>query len=290
SAPYDVKDGYTKATTSTGCYESTAGGFVNQFVDADNDNVIDAGESKTVTSRHNVWGFDTEFGDVDGSDPAGDTFIPGSTNTITGSSGFVCASCHDPHAGGKTPDGSNIISGNPRLLRTPLFGRTVNFVEFKVSTVGTFTYAVGGVGETVDSGVYRVTEYVYGSTDYCGACHDKFFAPSGSGDDQKYQGMYRHAFGVNLLDAVDQGNVAIDADPAVSGTPTETKNNPPNGQVACLSCHRAHSTVASMAGWANSYPRSEAGGRACTSALLRMNNRGVCYNCHGAAESNTPDL
>lgn len=55
-APYDAEDGYTQATGSA-VYASTAGGFVKQFVDADSDGVIDAGELKDVTSRHNVWGF-----------------------------------------------------------------------------------------------------------------------------------------------------------------------------------------------------------------------------------------
>jgi len=97
SAPYDVKDGYTQATGSA-VYASTAGGFVQQFVDGNNDGIIDAGELVAVTSRHNVWGF--VYGGESGS--VQDTtevyyWIPGGTRMLSGS-GFVCSSCHDPRA------------------------------------------------------------------------------------------------------------------------------------------------------------------------------------------------
>lgn len=287
SAPYDVKDGYTKATVGGAVYPSTAGGFLQQFVDTDGDNVIDSGELQAVTSRHNVWGFvyGDESGDVQDTDKAY-FWIPGSTNQFTGS-GFVCSSCHDPHAGGKTPDDNGVITGNPRLLRTTLFGEDVAVVSFKVETVGTFTY------KGVSSGVYRVIEYKDGSTLWCGACHDKFQTDDadtdpGEGHALYYLDMWRHPMNVHIIPPPD-----FDSSIA-TGTPPETK---PSGtpikqtrKLACLTCHRAHSSPVAKAGWAASWPRDtedpEDPGPSDTSALLRMDNRGVCWNCHREGKYN----
>jgi predicted CXXCH cytochrome family protein len=206
SAPYDVKNGYTQATGSA-VYASTAGGFVRQFVDVDNDGVIDAGELRPVTSRHNVWGF--IYGDESGA--VQDTtniyyWIPGGSSQFTGS-GFVCSSCHDPHAGGRTPDASGYIAGdasnaNPRLLRKSITVQdaayTDLYVSFKVATVGTFTYSA------TTSAVYRVVEYKSGSTRWCGACHNKFRTSNndlnpGAGHANYYFGMWRHPMDAHVL-------------------------------------------------------------------------------------------
>jgi hypothetical protein len=188
SAPFDVKDGYTKVGTVF--RPSTAGGFVRNWVDSNNNNIINTGELKTVTSRHNVWGLEGESGDA--FDPEAKCFtIPGSANVFTGN-GFVCGSCHDPHAGGLTrgsvswwnlgpgygnyyvgwsseihtgtkytikPENTSII-GNPRLLRTSILGRQVDKVIFQFNeSLGTFTGP-----QATGSPVYPVTAYVYGST------------------------------------------------------------------------------------------------------------------------------
>jgi len=297
SAPYDVEDGYT--SVSGVAYPSTGSGFVNQFVDADSDGVVDAGELTAIRSRHTVEGYladsSSGAGAWDGSSTL--TAIPGSPNTITGGN-FRCSSCHDPHDGGRVPDGSNIIGGsasnaNPRLLRRSITvsGETYTglYVGFKYSsTVGTFTYG----SPSVDSGVYRVTEYVYGSTDYCGACHDRFKAPTDSGHGSGYAGMYRHAFGITLTEGtyIKAGTHRTPPNVTFNGTPLEIGASGTLERVACLTCHRAHSTTATAQGWASSWPRDTyPGGTIGTSALLRMDSRGVCYNCHGAAQYNVPD-
>ncbi|WP_418792130.1 hypothetical protein [Phosphitispora sp. TUW77] len=230
-----------------------------------------------VTSRHNVAGLAGESGSV--IDETYKVFtIPGGTNPLTGGNGFVCSSCHDPHAGGKTPDGSGYISGNPRLLRTSLLGQTVNTVNFKMQTVDPFVY--GGLS----SDVFRVIEYKQGSTAWCGACHDRFKttnhegAPNpGEGHANFYLGMWRHPMDGHVVPPPDfDGSIG-------TGTPVEKPGSVKH--VACFTCHRAHSTTAVATGWASSWPRDD-GGSSNTSALLRMDNRGVCYNCHGAEEYN----
>ncbi|MEW6771334.1 MAG: cytochrome c3 family protein [Bacillota bacterium] len=282
SAPYDVKIGITTVGAVT--YASTAGGFVYQNNDL----------NTPVTSRHNVWGLVGETGYT--IDPGTKQFfVPGSTEEFTGD-GFVCASCHDPHDGGTVPDGSGYITGaadspNPRLLRRTITVGNVTYsdlyVSFGMSTVGTFTY------NSVDSGVYKVTEYASGSTNWCGACHFKFNVGTDSGHTADAWGMYRHAFGVELAESygyVRTGTYRLPPDTTFAGTPLETKGTPADTSddvLACLTCHRAHSTTVAAAGWASSWPRSE-GGTSTTSALLRMDNRGVCYNCHDAAQYNLP--
>jgi len=44
-------------------------------------------------------------------------------------------------------------------------------------------------------------------------------------------------------------------------------------QLFCLTCHRAHGTNTSMTGLATVAPTND-------SALLRIDNRGVCEECH----------
>ena len=280
SAPYDVKDGRTVAGSA---YPSTAGGFVRQW---NGTTYVD------VTSRHNVWGLVGESG-YNINPGQKQFFVPGSPYQFGAStSGFVCGSCHNPHDGGTTPDpATGLVTGssstpNPRLLRRSITVGSATysnlFVSFRFETVGTFTYG----NPPVASGVYKVVEYKSGSTDWCGACHIKFNTRENSGHTADAWGMYRHAFNVDLYSgSVRNPNAPTDS--SFSGTPLETPTNGTIGKIACLSCHRAHSTTATVAGWASSWPRSE-GGTSSTSALLRMNNRGVCYNCHGAAQYNLP--
>ncbi|HIE12402.1 MAG TPA: hypothetical protein EYP63_03100 [Desulfotomaculum sp.] len=277
SAPYDVKIGKTQVGSTV--YASTAGGFCEQ-------------QGTALTSRHNVWGLVGETGSVI-DETYKQFFVPGSTQQFTGS-GFVCGSCHDPHAGGGVPDADGYIDGrvgiNPRLLRKSITVGSVTYsglnVAFGFETVGTFTYG----NPSVDSGVYRVIEYVYGSTPWCGACHFKFKAPEGSGGTPgpKYYDMYRHAFDLDLYDVVRPGTYNY-PDTSFNKTPLETSKttDPEDDVLACLTCHRAHSTTVEAAGWASEWPRSE-GGTSTTSALLRMDNRGVCFNCHDAGKYNLP--
>lgn len=220
------------------------------------------------TSRHNIWGYTSETGSLNSSDPSGDTFIPGGWATISGS-GLVCSSCHDPHAGGPYPS----VAANPRLLRTSVLGGAYTGLDTDFTLTWIGDYSTNDVA-------YRVSAYVYGSTNWCGSCHSKFNVGDNAGHTLN-QGMYRHA----MNQPVDTSHFVYAPGTPDIGTPTETYAS--NAIIACLTCHRAHASTASVEGWAASWPRSE-GGTGSTSALLRMDNRGVCYNCHGAAQYNLP--
>ena len=151
--------------------------------------------------------------------------------------------------------------------------------------LGTFTGP-----QAVGSLVYSVSAYIYGSTSWCSACHNRFdptergrrFSPEGHAS--QYLGMWRHPMDVHFIPPAG-------ADTSVAkGTPYEHWDRGnfhilSTYKVACLTCHRAHSTTVSVTGYAYNWPR-DAGGTSNTSALLRMDSRGTCYNCHGAAQYN----
>lgn len=254
ASPYDVKYG---VITGTQTYASTAGGMEKQGGEA----------GPNVTSRHTVWGYVADANGTAGpwngdeSYKSGLDYIPGGTQTLTGN-GLMCSSCHQPHG-----------SSNPRLLRTSLLGTEGLTLQFTMSDVG--------------NNAKRVTAYVSGSSQWCGACHDKFKTLNhnsppypGEGHANYYLGMWRHPMDAHpLLPPGSDGSVE-------TGTPLEK----PGGvkHIACLTCHRAHATTAQATGYALSWPRDPvAPGSGTTSALLRMDNRGTCYNCHGAGYYNS---
>jgi hypothetical protein len=100
--------------------------------------------------------------------------------------------------------------------------------------------------------------------------------------------MWRHPVDVHATppSGAGMGDVTV-----ATGTPLEIWTSGFSGlpdKVACLTCHRAHGATAVMEDWAADWPRDPGvGGRSNTSALLRMDNRGTCYNCHGAGLYNS---
>jgi len=278
-APYDNQHGQIIAGAG-GTFPSTAGGFER----------TGGAAGALVTSRHGVTGYVYD-GAMNNLITGGTLTIPGSTRILTGR-GLVCGSCHDPHAGGVlTVDGAGVMqpgSINPRLMRTSILGQTGLNVRFRVQNLG-----------SPDAGnpmvAYRVTGYVSGSNAWCGACHNVFNKGAGAGRTaDPLDQMFRHAVGVpaTLVGMTPARSASLEA----AGTPLEG-TDPTNmaGNVSCLTCHRAHSTTATAAGWAATWNRSQMSGVPQTadgtgSALLRMDNRGVCWNCHDAANRNLPPL
>jgi predicted CXXCH cytochrome family protein len=279
-APYDAEMGQIMLGTPV---NSTAGGFEKT-----------GGSSGTViTSRHKVWGYATNAAlNEDPLDTASRTTIPGGTGTLT--TGLACGSCHDPHAGGPLTLAAADVNGNqdmtggrnPRLLRKSLLGTSGLDVTFQVYNRGNWA---GDPGNT-EMVIYEVTGYISGSSAWCSGCHNKFnkIATSGrvltNGDS-----MYRHAMNVaaDLETTLDGRNYA---NLKTAGTPLEAADATTSGagNVACLTCHRAHSTTATAAGWAATWTSEGGLGTGAGSALLRMDNRGVCWSCHDAATANLP--
>jgi len=159
-----------------------------------------------------------------------------------------CASCHDPHG-----------STNYRIIKT-----TVNGV-------------VGVAVAQVDEGAakdYDTEQWGAGQSNVCGACHTSYHVTTaGSGSDPAMvaTGGFTHRvdmaynYGANVnpetIGFTDAALVNVRV-PLASGT-----------TVVCQTCHLSHGTSSAMTGLADNGPSAD-------SALLRVDNRGVCQACH----------
>ena len=144
-----------------------------------------------------------------------------------------CLSCHDPNN-----------NGNFRNLKTEING------------IPTPVQAVGDPN-------YQKNVYVFGMSQFCGACHKGFY---GDWNTRGADGWVRHPVGIAVSSAKNadfaswaQASNRVTQAELPSGDP----NNPTGARVFCLTCHRAH---------ASSY-----------SDAMRWNYRhgaGGCLECH----------
>ncbi len=166
----------------------------------------------------------------------------GTTGALTDGN-LTCASCHDPH-------GSN----NYRIIKETINGVTVSVAQ-------------------VDEGAakdYDTEQWGTGMSSVCAACHNdyhKIAAGQGStldGTTYTHRVDMSYAYGSNANpETVGFGSLTLPL--AESGT---------NDTVVCQTCHLPHGTSATMSGFASN------AGPAASSALLRLDNRGVCEVCH----------
>ncbi len=260
ASPYNVEDGIILATDGVTTNNSTAGGFD-----------LVAGGTFTATSKHNV--------EVPGTAAVGDfeaARIPGvinTTNALTG--GFRCGSCHDPHAGDKP---------NDRLLRvTPITGG--GSVGTSTATAVDFVYTAATL---VVSDYGSDQSHLNNLNSWCGTCHNRFNVADNGGRTMN-NGKYRHAMGVAVDPTVMQTTTLKPYLGVKNGVATTTNNF-----INCLTCHYAHgSNKAKMniyKSWQRDFASTDTDGSGnfveTDSTLLRMDKRGVCYDCHGAGANN----
>lgn len=199
-------------------------------------------------------GFGTGFTSVHNLDYAGP--VPGGGSPVSG--GLQCGSCHNPHG-----------TQNARLLREKVNGVDLSAVVVRMEK---------------DPETEQVTAYVSGINEWCAACHPRFNRGEGAGRSlTPGDTRYRHPMGVAVTLPPADGVNFFGGD-MEKGTPLES------GKLSCLSCHRAHGTKAQMTGFWTAFIGwlREDGTISKSSALLRLDNRGVCFNCHGAAQYNSP--
>ncbi len=169
---------------------------------------------------------------------------PGGSQREAGKIEMTCTSCHNLHG-----------STNSRLLRTVI--ATV-YSDDTVREIDTSGVVVSVYGELENETV----AYNDAMNNFCGACHNDYnVAQVASGDNDS--GLFepskkRHRVGMPT-------NTASGFDAAKLILPLTTSEN-----VSCLTCHYAHGSAAQVS--AGTDPNG--------STLLRLDERGVCQNCH----------
>lgn len=171
-----------------------------------------------------------------------------------------CASCHDPH-------GSN----NYRILNETINGYSVSVAQ-------------------VDEGTakdYDTEQWGAGTSTLCQACHGAYHVTrAGSGRDNSDDGEGNTDYGGDIFSfahRVDMPfNYGGNANPETVGMDGYTlplAQSGVNDLVVCLTCHLPHGTSTQMTGITDGagLPGETS---ATDSALLRLDNRGVCEVCH----------
>lgn len=174
----------------------------------------------------------------------------GTATALAGGLTLQCVSCHDPHG-----------STNYRIFKT-----TVNGVAV----------AVAQVDEAAKD--YNDENWGVDQSNICAACHNAYHKSLVSQGSTLDGTTYTHrvdmawnvvpagvTVGANNPETLGYDGVAGNGDEVPLGL---------GGFVMCQTCHVAHGTSATMTALStNGIPTTD-------SALLRLNNRGVCQSCH----------
>lgn len=209
-------------------------------------------------------------------------FGGGSTGPSQAIADFTCTSCHDPH-GTKNSDNSERY----RILKGS-----------SASPVNSLVTADIKSNEAVGTHDYTKDQYKEGMADFCISCHTQYKTgmqlfgglpnPSpayNAGDGNGSVARFRHAIDVTLGTNGDKpgikgngtsvwanmnSNVQLPVEQPLGYSATTGSTD----EITCLTCHQSHGTSATMTAIAQQVLPAN------SSTLLRLNNRGVCQDCH----------
>jgi len=269
------------------------------------------GHNNRVTSTHimngqswGAWGGgafgSTSTVDATGNYPA----LNGTGNKIV----MDCGTCHDPHG-----------SSNYRILKDVVNGVAVGGYDSSVSATDPVPtpyvisaeagYPVGGFALHTQYSAY-IPDYTNaqyakapgddetkGMTGWCIGCHTTYATGTStydSADGFGFIARHRHPMNVPLSNFAGPRSLVVTDLPAAIALDHDTSeagatSNEDSDWIECLSCHNAHGASTIMTGYANVFdpandlrPNTGIGGVPPTndSALLKMDNRGVCEACH----------
>lgn len=171
-----------------------------------------------------------------------------------------------------------------------------------------YTAARYAKGYTVTGGTSGALNTARGMSAWCAGCHATYTnnsgtvadatAPYNAGDGLGFLTRHRHPVNVPMSNFMGLGDTSVivatqqlplahELGEQVSGAGAPALED--SDWVECLSCHRAHGVSSTMTGWANEkadLPNDEIpsfitkSGTNVPSALLRLDERGVCQSCH----------
>ena len=198
-----------------------------------------------TTSNHDVSGTIT--------DAWGNGGTRGVATALAASETLDCASCHDPH-------GSN----NYRIIKETINGNPV-------------------AGAQVDEGAakdYDDEDCPATMSNVCAACHTAYHvttAGSGSDGAMVATGGYTHRVDMPYT----YGSNVNPETPGWGGYTLPLADSGTGDLVACSTCHLSHGSSAAQGTNSEGATGPDVpGGTGDSSALLRLDNRGVCEVCH----------
>lgn len=226
-----------------------------------------------------------------------------------------CTTCHDPHGSSNYRILKDMVYGVAVGGYSGGTPQDPNPTPYVVSNET--NYPVGGFRLHTQYGTYdpdyTVAQYAKapggdrskGMSGWCAGCHTAYGYDGGANPDLldagDWTGDYNAGDGLGFVTRhrhpinVEMSNFSNPASPVVlnSGLPlahsaaADVNSNDPSDWIDCMTCHNAHGTTAVMDAGSYADPNGswEIGDAVLTmvtpdSALLKMDNRGVCEACH----------
>lgn len=178
--------------------------------------------------------------------------LPGNNQDANAKIELFCSNCHNPHG-----------TSNSRMLRS-------KFTRLNTDNGTWTTINVTGVTITLTNPLgNEVPAYNNAISDFCAACHVDYLAStSGSGSltSGTYDSKYRHRVAKSGVSSPISAASGFDAAKLVLPTSTD-------GDLICTTCHNAHGTASVVSSG--------------SSSLLKMDERGICQNCHNKSKNDT---